>query len=73
MADATTNTDARGVCCPECGFPESRVLGSYMPERGSRYRYRECVRCGSRFRTREMVDRKPRKVIEPAKLPELEA
>ncbi|MBQ2768290.1 MAG: transcriptional repressor NrdR [Clostridia bacterium] len=43
--------------CPSCGFPESKVVDSRPIEDGSSIRRRrECVSCGKRFTTFEVVD-----------------
>lgn len=43
--------------CPSCGFPESKVVDSRPIEDGSSIRRRrECMSCGKRFTTFEVVD-----------------
>lgn len=44
----------KGVLCPECGRKSSRLLDSRDVTDGRRRR-RECVSCGHRFSTVEMV------------------
>ncbi len=43
--------------CPSCGFPDSKVVDSRPTEEGASIRRRrECVSCGKRFTTYEVVD-----------------
>lgn len=43
--------------CPSCGYPESRVTDSRPIEEGASIRRRrECISCGKRFTTFEVVD-----------------
>ena len=43
--------------CPSCGYPESRVTDSRPIEGGTSIRRRrECISCGKRFTTFEVVD-----------------
>ncbi|MBP5350018.1 MAG: transcriptional repressor NrdR [Clostridia bacterium] len=50
--------------CPVCGAPDSRVLDSRPVEDGASIRRRrECVSCGKRFTTYEMVETVPITVI----------
>ncbi len=50
--------------CPVCGAPDSRVLDSRPVEEGSSIkRRRECVQCGKRFTTYEVVETAPLTVL----------
>lgn len=43
--------------CPSCGYPESKVVDSRPIEEGSSIRRRrECMSCGKRFTTFEVID-----------------
>lgn len=44
----------RGVLCPACGLPSTRVINS-RPEHGGQMRRHECLRCGGRFTTVERI------------------
>lgn len=48
--------------CPECGFDESKVVDSRPTDNKVRRR-RECIRCGSRFTTYEIIEEIPLMVI----------
>ncbi|MCH5205272.1 MAG: transcriptional repressor NrdR [Oscillospiraceae bacterium] len=48
--------------CPECGFEESKVIDSRPTENKVRRR-RECIQCGSRFTTYEIIEEIPLMVI----------
>mgnify|MGYP004449669161 CR=1 FL=1 len=50
--------------CPYCGFEDSKVIDSRpADESASIRRRRECLACGKRFTTYEMVERLPLVVI----------
>jgi len=52
------------VRCPFCGFLESKVIDSRATEEGgSIRRRRECLHCGRRFTTYEVVEEMPLMVI----------
>lgn len=43
--------------CPSCGYPESKVVDSRPIEDGASIRRRrECISCGKRFTTFEVID-----------------
>lgn len=48
--------------CPECGDEESKVIDSRPSENKVRRR-RECIRCGFRFTTYEIIEENPLMVI----------
>lgn len=48
--------------CPECGCEESKVIDSRPTENKVRRR-RECINCGSRFTTYEIIEEIPLMVI----------
>lgn len=48
--------------CPECGFEDSKVIDSRPTDNKVRRR-RECISCGSRFTTYEIVENIPLMVI----------
>lgn len=48
--------------CPECGFDESKVIDSRPTENKVRRR-RECIQCGARFTTYEIIEEVPLMVI----------
>ncbi len=48
--------------CPECGFDESKVIDSRPTDNKVRRR-RECIRCGARFTTYEIIEEIPLMVI----------
>ena len=46
--------------CPYCGYIESRVIDSRPADEGSRIRRRrECLQCGKRFTTYEIIESLP--------------
>ena len=50
--------------CPFCGYNESKVIDSRPAEEGTTIRRRrECLSCGKRFTTYEIVERLPLLVI----------
>ena len=50
--------------CPFCGHLESRVIDSRPAEEGATIRRRrECMACGKRFTTYEIIERLPLVVI----------
>lgn len=48
--------------CPECGFEESKVIDSRPTENRVRRR-RECIKCGVRFTTYEIIEENPLMVL----------
>ena len=56
------------VKCPYCGFVESRVIDSRPTDEGERIRRRrECLKCGKRFTTYEVIENVPIVVIKKDK------
>ncbi len=54
--------------CPFCAFEESRVIDSRPTDEGERIRRRrECLQCGKRFTTYEMIESLPIIVIKKDK------
>ena len=54
--------------CPYCGFVESRVIDSRPTDEGERIRRRrECLKCGKRFTTYEVIENFPIVVIKKDK------
>ena len=54
--------------CPYCGFVESRVIDSRPTDEGERIRRRrECLKCGKRFTTYEVIENVPIVVIKKDK------
>lgn len=49
--------------CPACGYQESKVIDSRPTENDSIRRRRECLSCGRRFTTFEIVDVVPLVVV----------
>lgn len=50
--------------CPFCGYTESKVIDSRPAEEGSTIRRRrECLACGKRFTTYEIIERMPLVVV----------
>ena len=50
--------------CPYCGYAESKVIDSRPAEEGSTIRRRrECLACGKRFTTYEIIERLPLVVV----------
>ena len=50
--------------CPYCGYIESRVIDSRPADEGSRIRRRrECLQCGKRFTTYEIIESLPIVVV----------
>lgn len=50
--------------CPYCGYEESRVIDSRPADEGSRIRRRrECLQCGKRFTTYEIIESLPIVVV----------
>ncbi len=50
--------------CPFCGYTESKVIDSRPAEEGSTIRRRrECLACGKRFTTYEIIERLPLVVV----------
>ena len=46
--------------CPYCGFEESKVIDSRSADDGERIRRRrECLKCGKRFTTHEIIETVP--------------
>ncbi|MPM88589.1 Transcriptional repressor NrdR [bioreactor metagenome] len=54
--------------CPFCGFEESKVIDSRPADEGERIRRRrECIKCGKRFTTYEIIESVPIVVIKKDK------
>ena len=54
--------------CPFCGFEESKVIDSRPTDEGQRIRRRrECLNCGKRFTTYEIIESLPIIVIKKDK------
>ena len=54
--------------CPFCGFEESKVVDSRPTDEGQRIRRRrECLKCGKRFTTYEIIESLPIIVIKKDK------
>ena len=54
--------------CPFCGFEESKVIDSRPTDEGQRIRRRrECLKCGNRFTTYEIIESLPIIVIKKDK------
>ena len=54
--------------CPYCGYIESRVIDSRPTDEGERIRRRrECLKCGKRFTTYEVIENVPIVVIKKDK------
>lgn len=54
--------------CPFCGFEESKVIDSRPTDEGERIRRRrECLQCGKRFTTYEVIETVPVVVIKKDK------
>ncbi len=54
--------------CPYCSFDESKVVDSRPTDEGERIRRRrECLRCGKRFTTYEVIETVPTVVIKKDK------
>ena len=50
--------------CPYCGFEESKVIDSRPADEGERIRRRrECLKCGKRFTTQEVIETVPIVVV----------
>lgn len=50
--------------CPSCGYTESKVIDSRPSDDGERIRRRrECLSCGTRFTTYEVIETTPLMVI----------
>lgn len=54
MKGGKTLLPLRGILCPGCGTPSSRVVNS-RPVIGAQMRRHECTRCGGRWTTYETV------------------
>jgi transcriptional repressor NrdR len=64
----TTSGGAFALKCPYCGFSESRVIDSRPTDEGERIRRRrECMKCGKRFTTYEVIENVPIVVIKKDK------
>ena len=58
--------------CPYCGFEESKVIDSRSADDGERIRRRrECLKCGKRFTTHEIVETVPVIVVKRDKSREI--
>lgn len=56
------------VKCPFCGYEESKVIDSRPTDEGERIRRRrECIKCGKRFTTYEIIESVPIVVIKKDK------
>ncbi|ARP50557.1 MULTISPECIES: transcriptional regulator NrdR [Caproicibacterium] len=54
--------------CPYCGYDESKVIDSRPTDEGERIRRRrECMKCGKRFTTYEVIETVPLIVIKKDK------
>lgn len=54
--------------CPFCGYEESKVIDSRPTDEGERIRRRrECIKCGKRFTTYEVIESVPILVIKKDK------
>lgn len=54
--------------CPFCGFDESKVIDSRPTDEGERIRRRrECIKCGKRFTTYEIIESVPLIVVKKDK------
>ena len=54
--------------CPYCGYDESKVIDSRPTDEGERIRRRrECLKCGKRFTTYEVIETVPIIVIKKDK------
>ncbi|MGN1081422.1 MAG: transcriptional regulator NrdR [Acutalibacteraceae bacterium] len=54
--------------CPYCGFEESKVIDSRPTEEGEKIRRRrECLQCGKRFTTYEIIESLPLVVVKKDK------
>ena len=50
--------------CPYCGYLEDKVVDSRPADEGARIRRRrECLSCGKRFTTYEMIESMPLYVV----------
>ena len=50
--------------CPYCGYEESKVIDSRPADEGERIRRRrECLKCGKRFTTQEVIETVPIVVV----------
>lgn len=50
--------------CPYCGYPESKVIDTRPTDEGERIRRRrECLQCGKRFTSYEVIETTPVVVI----------
>ena len=54
----------RTMKCPYCGYEESKVIDSRPADEGERIRRRrECLKCGKRFTTHEVIETVPIVVV----------
>lgn len=54
--------------CPFCGFEESKVIDSRPTDEGEKIRRRrECIKCGKRFTTYEIIESVPILVVKKDK------
>ena len=54
--------------CPYCGYEESKVIDSRPTDEGERIRRRrECIKCGKRFTTYEVIESVPILVVKKDK------
>lgn len=55
--------------CPYCGYEESKVIDSRPTDEGERIRRRrECIKCGKRFTTYEVIESVPILVVKKISL-----
>ena len=58
----------KAVKCPYCGYEESKVIDSRPTDEGERIRRRrECISCGKRFTTYEVIESVPVIVVKKDK------
>ena len=58
--------------CPYCGYEESKVIDSRSADDGERIRRRrECLKCGKRFTTHEVIETVPVVVVKRDKAREV--
>ena len=58
----------RGTDCPFCGYEESKVIDSRPTDEGEKIRRRrECISCGKRFTTYEIIESVPIVVVKKDK------
>lgn len=45
----------RGLCCPVCESTRLAVIYTTLPTAGTRIRYRRCLKCQAKVKTREVI------------------